>query len=544
MAEKAMRAVPFQPDLFNMWDKASLVAACMELGAGEVSGWTRSELALTRNLPKVELNRVHELAEGISAGQDPIGDAFCQFRSAVDRRPLGATYTPLPIVRQMICGLRNKAIPDRIVDPGCGSARFLVAAGREFRKSELIGFEIDPFAGILAKGHLAAAGLSKRASVFLTDYRSAPLDPIRGQTLFIGNPPYVRHHLLSSKWKDWLVQNSNSLGHKASQLAGLHVYFFLATVLKAKRDDFGSFITAAEWLEVNYGSIVRQLFLDQLGGTGITIIEPSAEPFPDASTTAAVTSFTIGSKPKTIELARVESLDLLSKPKAIRRIKRERLENESRWSHLTRGAREIPSDFIELGELCRVHRGAVTGANRIWIAGEHSEGIPADFLFPTVTRARELQAAGMALVDASQLRKVIDLPQDLESVDPCVRKEVQRFLKYVKRQGADQGYVAQNRRAWWSVGLRNPAPILATYMARRPPSFVRNKASARHINIAHGLYPREDMSVKLMEALVKFLRVSVSTVDGRTYSGGLTKFEPREMERLLIPKPDVIENFV
>jgi hypothetical protein len=27
--------------------------------------------------------------------------------------------------------------------------------------------------------------------------------------------------------------------------------------------------------------------------------------------------------------------------------------------------------------------------------------------------------------------------------------------------------------------------------------------------------------------------------DGRTYAGGLTKFEPREMERLLVPTPEL-----
>jgi adenine-specific DNA-methyltransferase len=40
------------------------------------------------------------------------------------------------------------------------------------------------------------------------------------------------------------------------------------------------------------------------------------------------------------------------------------------------------------------------------------------------------------------------------------------------------------------VRLRPPAPILATYMARRPPAFVHNLAGARHVNIDHGLYPR------------------------------------------------------
>ena len=95
--------------------------------------------------------------------------------------------------------------------------------------------------------------------------------------------------------------------------------------------------------------------------------------------------------------------------------------------------------------------------------------------------------------------------------------------------------MASHRPAWWSVGLRAPAPILATYMARRPPAFVRNLAEARHINVAHGLYPRQPLSSAVLDAIADYLRVSISTASGRTYAGGLTKFEPREMERLLIP---------
>ena len=90
------------------------------------------------------------------------------------------------------------------------------------------------------------------------------------------------------------------------------------------------------------------------------------------------------------------------------------------------------------------------------------------------------------------------------------------------------------------MGLRQPAPILATYMARRPPSFVRNLADARHINIAHGIYPREPMSEAALTALTRYLSTSVSVKDGRTYAGGLTKFEPREMERLLVPDPALL----
>ena len=85
------------------------------------------------------------------------------------------------------------------------------------------------------------------------------------------------------------------------------------------------------------------------------------------------------------------------------------------------------------------------------------------------------------------------------------------------------------------VGLKAPAPVLCTYMARRPPQFTLNTCGARHINIAHGLYPREPMADGVLSRLVTWLNENVNTGSGRTYAGGLTKFEPKEIERLRIP---------
>ena len=86
------------------------------------------------------------------------------------------------------------------------------------------------------------------------------------------------------------------------------------------------------------------------------------------------------------------------------------------------------------------------------------------------------------------------------------------------------------------MGLRPPAPILCTYMARRPPAFVRNRCGARHLNIAHGLYPRETLPPAVLDSLAAWLRNNVGVAAGRTYAGGLTKFEPKELERIPIPK--------
>jgi methylase of polypeptide subunit release factors len=528
------------PKLFDVWTEETIAAIGLDLGSWTVKGENKKPHPKVWPLDLHELEWRVNVRNGILNGEDPLGDALCLVRSPESRREKGAVYTPSTIVQAMVDWAAQNGDPSQVVDPGCGSARFLLAAAKAFPNATLHGIEIDALSTLVARANLAVRGLAGRAFVHQCDFRSWTLPETSGPTLFIGNPPYVRHHNISASWKKWLVRNASQLGLKASQLAGLHAHFYLATALKARPGDYGAFITSAEWLDVNYGSLMRELFLRHLGGTGLVVIDPTAEPFPGTAVTGAVSYFEVGEKPKRIMLTKVKTLSDLQSKTATRGIRRERLEAEKRWSHFTRQSRKPPEGFVELGELCRVHRGAVTGANRIWIAGDHSGAIPDRFLVPTVTRGREILDAGEELKSAKVLKCVIDLPEDLGELDQEERTIVKRFLSYAKKQGAHEGYIAQTRRAWWSVGLRTAAPMLATYMARRAPGFVLNSAKARHLNIAHGLYPREQMNRKAMSSLVRYLSGNTSVALGRTYAGGLTKFEPREMERVLVPSLELL----
>src|SRR5688572_10195187 len=110
-----------------------------------------------------------EVRAAIARGEDPLGDAFIALRVAEKRRARGATYTPAAIVDAMLAWVTEA--PARVVDPGCGSGRFLVAAGRRFPEAELVGYELDPLAARLCLAHLAAAGL--RGTVIVGDFRAA-----------------------------------------------------------------------------------------------------------------------------------------------------------------------------------------------------------------------------------------------------------------------------------------------------------------------------------------------------------------------------------
>ena len=530
-------------DDMNIRTIPSLVTLAAALGAEETGDLSAAERRLLDEqdqdaAPAAEL--VLRASSLIRRGEDPLGDAYCAIRSPGERRPLGQTYTPRPIIEAMLRWASDHGTPTRVVDPGAGSGRYLLAAGRRFPEAELHGSDVDPLATLMLRANLAAAGLAGRSRVHLGDYRALALPEAEGPTLFIGNPPYVRHHQIAPEWKAWLLQTARRHGLHASALAGLHVHFFLATAEYGRRGDFGAFITSSEWLDVNYGALVRRLLLDELGGQSLHVLAPEAQPFSDATTTGAITCFRIGDTVPAMKVRRVESVSDLGRLAKGRSVSRQRLAETNRWSVLTRVTPALPEGHVELGELCRVHRGTVTGANAVWVRRDAHPDLPERVLFPSITRARELFGAGARLGSLDALRRVVDLPVDLDVFDAAERRQIDRFLREARARGVPEGYIASNRRAWWSVGLRAAAPILATYMARRPPAFVRNDAGARHINIAHGLYPREEMTDAVLDRLADHLRAAVTLAQGRTYAGGLVKFEPREMERIPVPGPDML----
>ncbi|HXZ71550.1 MAG TPA: hypothetical protein VEH31_11880, partial [Streptosporangiaceae bacterium] len=388
----------------------ALAGVAVRLGAARVAGWSEAEQRLADAAAHPGAGEVAQVRTLILAGEDPLGEAFCRLRGPAQRRPSGQTFTPGPVVQSMVGWAARTLDPARAVDPGTGSARFLAAAGRRWPDAALLGVETDPLAAMIGRATLAAAGMAGRAAITLGDYRSLRLAPAAGPTLFLGNPPYVRHHQIPAGWKNWLRSAAASQGLAASGLAGLHVHFFLATALHAVPGDAGVLVTAAEWLDVNYGSLVRSLLLGPLGGQSVHLLDPAVPAFTDAAATTAITCFRPGSRPAGLRLRRVARLADLGELAGGTAVPAPVLRAASRWTPLVGRAApaagsgagaarhgRLPVGHVELGELCRVHRGQVTGANKVWVTAGNPAGLPGRFLFPAVTRASELFRAGGTL---------------------------------------------------------------------------------------------------------------------------------------------------
>ncbi len=465
-------------------------------------------------------------------------------------RERGVTFTPQWIVDLMLGLLAAHGDNElTVIDTGAGAGRFSLAAAKHLPRARVLAVEKDPeLASFLGK-LVRKSKLGQRITVLRDDFLVAAL-PSDGPRVFLGNPPYVRHHSLSRNQKSWLAKAGKSLGVDFSELAGLHVYFLARCLIEARPGDRVLMVLPTEWLETRYGSDLKAAMLKRASSIDLYVFRPEVEVFERAMTTSVVLDLSFGGTRRGTFAALVDfsKRGLESQLRAI--ALPQKAPERANWLHLAwfaTGVEEAPSTdvqgTVELGDLFKIHRGQVTGMNSIWVASQQTKAlIPARYLFPCITDAKEiLGLTGSSLDSVDGLKLVIDLPQDLDTLSDRDRDRVMRFLEIARSAGAADTYVAGHRKPWWRVGLRQPAVIVMTYMARRAPKFALNRCSARLLNIAHGLYPRAPMSGAQLRRIVDWLNQTPLGRIGRTYAGGLMKIEPGDALRIRVPHPDFLD---
>ena len=285
VAANSVRKAPAREEaMMPLASEPELAAIAFAL-AGSDAPVTAAEPTIVSGDPAPDPGHLKQIRQAIDRGDDPLGSAFCRLRSPQGSSQTRRNLHPQPIVDAMVAWAAGEEAPVRVVDPGAGSGRFLLAAGRVFPDAELVAVEIDPLAALMLRANAVTLNMADRLTVRVEDFRAVVLPPADGPTLFLGNPPYVRHHEISADWKRWMTSAASASGLKASKLAGLHIHFFLKTRELARTGDYGAFVTSAEWLDVNYGEVLRSLLTNGLGGTFVHVIDPRAMPFVDAATT-------------------------------------------------------------------------------------------------------------------------------------------------------------------------------------------------------------------------------------------------------------------
>lgn len=468
--------------------------------------------------------------------EDPRGDDYCRVHGPDERRASGITLTPPWLVERMLQAA-GAADFDTIVDGGAGTGRFAVAAALACPHARVLAVESHPHMLQLLRDRVQAAGLAGQITVLAGDFRSVALD-LRGRTLWLGNPPYVRHHDIAPACKLAYQQGMAARGIKASQLAGLHAHFLLRAVQALRPGDGLCFVMAAEWLDNRYGQAMRDLCTRAgVRVQGLWLADADEAVFDDALVSAAVLQLRAGADNTAAaaddaQVGRITGRRLHT----LRTVRQAVLADAPRWSEFARIKMPQLGSGPALGDLFQITRGQVTGANPVWVLSPGQTLLPERLTTPAVTRAREIidDAIGTPAAVA-RLKRVANLPRDLATLAPAERRAANQFIRLAQQAGADLGYVARQRKPWHWLDLRAPPAALVSYMGRRPPVFRANPQAVSYLNIAHGLYPRQPLPAGLLPRLLAHLNQSVDINSGRVYGGGLVKFEPSDIARLRLP---------
>lgn len=126
------------------------------------------------------------------------------------------------------------------------------------------------------------------------------------------------------------------------------------------------------------------------------------------------------------------------------------------------------------------------------------------------------------------------------------RPGVAEYLAYGREELAvHDGYLARNRKPWYVVDRRDPAPIVYTYMSRSRGRFVRNRTDERNFTNLHCVYLEADLEEVDIDTLLAYLNSlladEIVTRHGRTYSTGMDKIEPNELEGMPVHDPRTLD---
>ncbi len=443
-------------------------------------------------------------------------------------------------------------IPIRFLDPAIGTGSFYSALSQAFPPENIeaaTGIELDPLFSETAKDLWRKSGLHVVQGDF-TQQRP----PARRFNLVLTNPPYVRHHHLSTSEKGRLkAQLARSHATSTiSGLAGLYCYFLLLCHDWMEDSGVAVWLIPSEFMDVNYGVTVRRYLTERVTLLHIHRFCPTDVQFTDALVSSAVVVFR-RSLPPLGHNARFSFAGPIEHPQTEALVPLETLRRSRKWTQFPTNTTVQDTREPTLGDIFAIRRGLATGANSFFLltkADIENWQIPRPFLKPILPGPRYLTED---IIESSPSGTPLVVPGlyllDCSEPEERIKTTWPRFYEYLKQGRAKSihaTYLASHRSPWYSQEQRPAAPFLCTYMGRSgkgrdPFRFIWNRSKATAHNVYLMLYPKAPLSdvlkkhpeleAHVFEALRRITPARFLS-EGRVYGGGLHKVEPKELARI------------
>jgi len=504
----------------------------------------------------ISLNSVCDTMQNLAQEQERVSlqARLDSEKPQAERNRLGQFATPITLAQDIVrfgVNLLDVDCPIRFFDPAFGTGSFfsaLLHTAPRNRIEAAKGFELDPHYGEPSRRLWQDTPLD----IELADFTraAAPTEEPDRFNLLICNPPYVRHHHIGNGEKARLQEATQAAsGVRIAGLAGLYCYFLGLSHVWMKRGGIAGWLIPSEFMDVNYGAMVKRYLLDKVMLLRIHRFDPNDVQFDDALVSSAVVWF----RNEPVHAGHEVEFTFggsFSAPSITRTVPVAALRKETKWTRFpVSGVREGTARH-RLSDLFTIKRGIATGHNKFFILTREeieANGFPFDFFRPILPSPRYVPADEIKSDQQGQpaLDRQLFL-LDCRMPEAELREQLPKLWTYLEsgKGTVSERYLCRSRKIWYSQEERPPAPILCTYLGRsdvksgRCFRFILNHSKATAANVYLLLYPKpalaraisRDQSLlrRVWEALNNLSQRSI-VGEGRVYGGGLHKLEPKEL---------------
>ncbi len=480
-------------------------------------------------------------------------------RVRLDHKARGAYFTPAPVAR-FLARWAIKSGTNRVLEPSCGDATFLTAAGERlshlpqlslFPMEQLVGVEIHGATVQDATRNLAGTGCPARVihGNFFDVAASPDFDAV------LGNPPFVRYQQFHGEDRQKGLRAALAAGVNLNGLASSWAAFVVhASRFLCPNGRLG-FVLPAELLTVSYAAPVREYLLKRFARLRLIVFDELL--FPDVLEDVVLLMAEGSGGCSHFEVYQVRNAEALpgaAEPAwtPVPSV------GDGKWSHalLKSDAWQCYQRLTNCGAMERLkgwgraYLGAVTGDNGYFTLrdkdiAEYGLSPERDYIPISPPGSRHLRGLEFSESAWRHLRTDGKRCWLFWPRPGRVTAAAQRYITRGERLGVHRAYKCQAREPWYRTPLVETPDILLTYMDLDRPRLTTNTAKIRHLNSLYGIrlkHGRRPLGRELLPiASLNTLTLLGAEVVGRAYGGGMLKLEPTEAEQLPVPSLATIE---
>jgi adenine-specific DNA-methyltransferase len=457
------------------------------------------------------------------------------------RKKFAQFFTPYSIAELMANWLLGNKTLQTVLEPAFGLGVFSRALFAKKNDIQIKGFEIDRL--IFEKAKNEFSGYEK-LNLLLEDYM---YNDWRSQyDGIVCNPPYFKFHDYDNK--NVLKEVKTKLKCKLNGFTNLYTLFLLKSIHQLKLNGRCAYIIPSEFLNSDYGKLVKTYLLKTGALRHIIVIDFEANVFDDAITTASIILCANDNKTDKVQFTNIQSvnqLNIIEKliadyPKLSENSKTyslSELNPEIKWKAYYQPQNGYKfKNLAPFSTYAKVVRGIATGANDYFtfnLSKAKKYNIDEQFLLPCVCHSTDVRGNFFTKSDFEELKNR-DKNIFLINAMNAKNENVAKYLIKGEQEKIDKKFLTASRNPWYSLEKRLPAPIWVSVFNRTGLRFVRNEANVLNLTTFHCVYPQTDLFSDInIDLLFAYLLTDTARQifedNSREYGNGLQKFEPNDL---------------